>query len=86
VARRAEHRDPVSGLHRESHQTASGSAAGQETTPHALPADAHTPASTTSAVGPARARRLTSRHLAKSQNLGTKWRCSRAEWFMFSSC
>ncbi len=66
MARRAEHRDAVSGLDRASHQTASGRAAGQEATPQALPADDHTPASTTSAVGPASARRLTSCHSDKS--------------------
>ena len=56
----------VSGLDRESYQTASGRAAGQEATPQALPADDHPPARTTSAVGPASARRLTSCHSRKT--------------------
>jgi hypothetical protein len=66
VARCAEHRNPVSGVARHPHPTASRGAARQETAAQELPLDDHTPARTASAGGTARAQRLTSCHSAKS--------------------
>ncbi len=62
MAERAEHRDPVRSADRQPHPTEAGGAARQETTAQELPLDAQTPASTASAVDPARTQRLTSCH------------------------
>ena len=69
MARRAEPRDPLRRVDRQPHPTASRGAARQETAAQELPLDGQTPASTASAVGPARPQRLTSCHSGKSHYL-----------------
>jgi hypothetical protein len=66
VAQRAKHRDPWRRVDRQPHPTASSGAARQETAAQKLPMYSQIPARTASAVGPARAQRLTSYHSRKT--------------------